>query len=338
MNTRNSNSVSRKEKALVTGAGGFIGSHLAESLVEKGYEVVCLLKPGESKKWIKSLPVKIIYGDLIDKQSLNPAVQGITYIYHLAANMGGKDKRSYIYKVNYEGTKNLVESCIESNVELKRFLFASSVAAMGSNGRPGVFNEEKIPDPSSYYGKMKLLAENYLKKMKNFIPYSTVRFPLVYGPRNFDGMYPVFKLANSGFRLMIGKSDTNVAYVKDIVRGMILVAETPVAKGRLYLLGEDKIYSTHEIINHIARAVGKKTIKIPIPYFLLYFLAFVVEIFYDLVGKYPLMPRKSLSAYLNSHWRFSMKKARDELNFMSEYALPRGLSETAEWYKKNGYL
>ena len=334
----NSNGSSTKEKVLVTGAGGFIGSHLVESLLEKGYSVVCFLKNGENNRWIKNLDVSIVHGDLTEKNSMYNPIQGVTYVYHLAANMGGKDNPDYIYKVNYEGTKNLIEVCIESNVKLKRFLYASTVATMGATGKTGIFDEKKKPNPSSYYGKMKLKAENYLEEMKKSIPYTIVRFPLVYGPRNFDGMYPVFKLANVGFQLVIGKSDTNVGYVKDIVKGMIHAAENPAATDQMFLLGEDKIYSTHEIINHIAEAVGKKTIKIPIPYFLLYFLVFVVEIFYDITGNYPLMARKSLSAYLNSNWRFSMKKAREKLGFKIEYPLPKGLKETAKWYRDNGFF
>ena len=127
----------RKKKTLVTGAGGFIGSHLVESLLARGHEVVCLLRRGENLRWIGEMGASLIYGDITKKESLFQPLQGVSNVYHLAGRMGGWDKPSYVYAVNYEGTKNLVEACIESGIKLDRFLFVSSVAVMGPHWRKG---------------------------------------------------------------------------------------------------------------------------------------------------------------------------------------------------------
>jgi nucleoside-diphosphate-sugar epimerase len=328
----------KKEKVLVTGAGGFIGSHLVESLLEKGYEVVCLLKPGENVRWIKDLDVTLIYGDLARMETLYEPIKGISYVYHLAARMGGGDKPSYIYKVNYEGSKNLIRVCIESGVKLKRFLFASSVAAVGPTGDSRVFDENDSPNPGTHYGKSKLLAENYLRETGDQIPYTIVRLPLVYGPRSLRGLYVIFKIVNSGFQLLLGKSQSNLGFVKDIVRGMILAAENPIAAGQTYFLGEDRHYDSRELFKHITAALGKKTLKIRAPYFLLYSLAFLIEKFADITGTHAPIHRNSLSAYLDSNWRFSVKKAKEEIHFKAEYPLAEGLKITANWYKAEGFL
>ena len=327
-----------KMKVLVTGGAGFIGSNMVEALIERGYDVVCLLRPGESTRWIKDMDVRLIEGDLTEKNSLFEPVKDIDYIYHLAARMGGGDNPSYVYRVNHEGSKNLIDACIESGVKLKRFLFASSVATVGPTKNSGIYDETATPNPKSVYGKTKLLTEIYLQEVKKKIPYTIVRLPLVYGPRSLRGMYSVFKIINSGYLLLTGKCDTSVGFVKDVVTGMIQAAESPVAQSQTYLIGEDKYYCTHEITRQIVKAVGKKTFKIRIPYFFLYSIVLILEKITDLMNKSPMIRRDSLSAYLNSNWRFTTKKAREELNFKARYPLPEGLKITAEWYRENGLL
>jgi nucleoside-diphosphate-sugar epimerase len=328
----------KKEKVLVTGAGGFIGSHLVESLLDKGYEVVCLLRPGEDVRWIKDLEATLIYGDLTQKKTLYEPIKGVSYVYHLAARMGGGDKISDLYAVNYEGSKNLYQACIESGVKLKRFLFASSFAAVGPSDNSRVLDEKSPPNPISHYGKSKLLAENFLRENGEKIPYTIVRLPLVYGPRSLKGLYVMFKIVNSGFELLLRKSESNLGFVKDIIKGMILSAEAPIAVGQIYFLGEDRIFNSRELFMHIADAMGKKTKKIRVPYFILYSLAFFLEIFAGITGTHTPLHRDSLSAYLGSNWRFSMKKAEKELNFKTEYPLEEGLKITSNWYKKKGVL
>ena len=252
--------------------------------------------------------------------------------------MGGGDRHSDLYRVNYEGSKNLIDTCIESGIRLKRFLFASSIATMGPTGDSRVCDETITPNPITHYGKTKLMAENYLEKVRENIPYTIVRLPLVYGPRSFNGMYSTFKTVNSGFPLLAGNSNTNVGFVKDIVKGIILSSKNPIAVGQIYILGEEKIYNSREIINHIVRVMNKNTLIIRIPYFLLYFMVFIHEKFADITKREPWIWRDSLSSYLNSNWRFSVKKAQKDLAFKAEYPLIKGLKATASWYKKNGFL
>jgi nucleoside-diphosphate-sugar epimerase len=341
MINRSDNCTEQKEKVLVTGAGGFIGSHLVESLLEKGYKVVCLLKPGEDIRWIKDLDVEFVYGDLTDKKSLYEPVRGISYVYHLAARMGGGDDASYVYAVNYDGSKNLIEACMksgESGVKLKRFLFVSSFAAVGPTGDSEVFDENTPPNPKTHYGKSKLMVEQYLEELGDKFPYSIVRLPLVYGPRSMRGLFVIFKMVKLGIQLLVGKSHTNVGFVKDIAEGMIAVAQGPAALGQVDFLGENQIYSSREIFGHIAGVLGKKTLKVRLPYFLIYGIAYCVEKLSDLTGKNPPIRSDSLSSYLNTNWRFSMSKVSDDLNFKTRYPFPRGLEVTADWYKENGFL
>lgn len=327
-----------KEKVLVTGAGGFIGSHLVEALLAKGYEVVCLVKPGENTRWIKDLDVTLVYGDLSQKDALVEAVKSVSYVYHLAAKMGGADTADYVYAVNYDGSMNLLNACMETGVNLKRFLFVSSLAAVGPTPGTLIFDEETPPSPETPYGASKLKAENDLLALGDKIPCTVVRLPLVYGPRSLRGLYVMFKTVNIGFQLLLGKNETNLGFVTDIVNGMILAAESPASIGQRYFLGEDRIYDSAELMKKIAAALGKRTLKIRIPYFVLYGMTFIVETVADLINAHTPLRRDSLASYLKTNWRFSMKKVTEELGYQTQYPLDEGLKVTADWYKKKGFL
>ena len=327
-----------KTKVLVTGVGGFIGSHLAESLIKKGYEVVGLLAPEEDSPWIKNLDATFIYGDITDKDSLYKALEGITYIYHLAALLGGSHCEK-IYQTNFEGTKNLVDVCLNLGIKIKRFLFVSSVVAMGPAQKKEIFDEEVRCKPVSDYGRSKLLAEQFLSSIKTRLPITIVRLPLVYGPRNFWGLFYLYKIINKGIRIDIGQAETNVGFVADIVSGMISASESPVAAGKTYHLGEDKIYSTNEVINIIERALGRKTVGLKIPYSLLNLTALLFELYAKITGTKPVIRRQAITDYYKyRYWRVNMSKAKREFGFEVKVPFEAGAKITADWYKKEGFI
>ncbi|MFC2161575.1 NAD-dependent epimerase/dehydratase family protein [Acidobacteriota bacterium] len=327
----------KRKKVLVTGAAGFIGSHLVEYLLTQKCEVVCLVYPGENLRWIEGLDVTLVEGNITKKEDLYTAVQGVQFIYHLAGKMGGWSSPELLYNINSKGTKLLLEVCCESNVKLERFIFASSMAVMGNTGKTEIYDESRPPNPKSDYGKSKLLAEKYLSGFNLSIPYTILRLPLVYGPRGKRGLNAFFRLANKRISILVEKTYTNVGYVEDIVKGMFLAAHSPAAVGKTYFLGENQIYNSEEIVRLIARAVGKRTIKISLPYPLLYSLAAVIEGTASLTKSHPIVRKKYLSEYLKSHWRFSIEKAAIDFNFTANFPLAEGLKLTSDWYKEHGF-
>lgn len=327
-----------KTKVLVTGVGGFIGSHLAEALIKKGYEVVGLLAPEEDSPWIKNLDAAFIYGDIADKGSLYKALEGTTYIYHLAALLGGSQGEK-IYQTNFEGTKNLVDVCLDLGIKLKRFLFSSSVAAMGPAQKKEIFDEEVRCKPVSDYGKSKLLAEQFLSSVKIRLPITIVRLPLVYGPRNFWGLFYLYKVINKRIRIDIGEAETNVGFITDIVNGMISASESPIAAGKTYHLGEDKAYSSNEVMNIIAKALGKKTVRLKIPYSLLNLTTLFFELYAKITGTKPVIQRQAITDYFKyRYWRIDMNKAKREFGFEAKVPFEAGAKITADWYKKEGFI
>lgn len=325
-----------KPKVLVTGAAGFIGSHLVETLTEKDYDVVGLITETDDSRWIKDLEATYVFGDIVDKSSLYKAVSGVRYVYHLAALLGDPNPDNY-YRINCEGTKNLVNVCLDSRAELKRFLFTSSITAMGPSGEEKL-NEESACNPDNGYSQSKLLAEKFLESKKEQLPITIVRLPLVYGPRSVTGLFPLFKMFNKGIRFNIRTTEINVGFVQDIVNGMILAAESPVALGKTYLLGEDKVYTSNEIFDTIEETLEKKTIKFKLPFPVLNFIAHILEIHAKLSGKRALIPRRNLNNYVKNRWRTDMSKAEREFGFKAEIPFETGAKITADWYKKEGFI
>lgn len=328
----------KSKTILVTGAAGFIGSHLVRELLNRGHRVVCLVRPGEDTSRIRDLDCRVHTGDLLEKSSLRDAVAGVDTIFHLAAVMGGVAPET-LFRVNYQGTKNLVEVCREQGVVPQRFLFASSVTVMGPSGKDGLLDEGAPCRPLSVYGKSKLAAEEYLASAENTLPYTIIRLPVVYGPGSDGGMYIFFKLISKGLQVNVGTLEATVCFVWDVVHGMIAAAGSPRARRETYILGEEKTYQLKQIYQTIASILGKRTITLPLPYFVLHVLSFLVEIHSKLTKSIPAMTREELTMYLKNHyWKYDTRKASRDFGFQSRHPFAEGAAITIDWYRKNGYI
>jgi len=323
---------------LVTGAAGFVGSHLVPELLRRGNRVVCLARPGENISRIQDLDCRIVYGDLTQKSSLAQAVSGADYIFHLAALLGGGTLEAFL-RVNYEGTKNLIEVCREQGVMPERFIFVSSTAVIGPSGK-NVFLDENSPcRPVSDYARSKLLTEEYLASLKNSWPYTIIRLPVVYGPGSDGGLFIFFKLLSKRIQLNIGKLESTVCFVWDVVQGMIDAAANAHACGEIYILGESKPYQFKQLCHTISSILGKRPVKVRTPYFLLYGISFFFEIYSRLTNKIPVLTRKEVAQYFKyRYWRFDTSKASRDFGFYSRYPLERGAKITIDWYRQNGYI
>ena len=246
----------RDKNILVTGGAGFIGSNLVPELLRRNNRVVCLVRPGEDVSRIKDLDCRIVYGDLLEKKTLAEAVRGAEYIFHLAALMGGVAPEA-LFRVNFEGTKNLIDVCLEQGVALERFLFASSATVMGPSGKNGLLNESSPCRPLSDYGRSKLLTEEYLLSLKNVLPYTIFRLPVVYGPGSDGGLYIFFKLLSKGLQVNVGTLEATVCFVLDAVLGMIDAAENPATCEEIYILGEENAYDLKQIYQTISSLLGQ---------------------------------------------------------------------------------
>ena len=328
MNVQNHNRV------LVTGAAGFVGSHLCETLIKKGSEVVGLIGPECDTRWIENLDMTLIRGDLTDKKSLLKAVSGINCVYHLAGMLGGS-KNEKIFKTNYEGTKNLVDACLENGTKVDRFLFVSSHAVMGPTPKDKLYNEDMECRPVSDYGKSKLLAEQYIQNIDGQLPHTIVRMPIVFGPRSFRGLFSVYQLLGKRLHFNFGKGECNVGFIQDMVDAIIEASQSQKTVGKAYFIGEKKIYSLNEIFAAIQKTVGKKAVKIKVPYFIAYLFAVSSELYAKMNGGQALLFRKD---FKYPFWRMDVSNAEKDFGFKTKVPFEEGLKITADWYRENGFL
>lgn len=328
----------KNKKVLVTGATGFLGGNLIVELVKNGNRVTCLVKPDDNIERLLKSNINIVYADITKKESLINAVDGFEYVFHLAGLLGGNNQRNF-YKVNYEGTRNLVDACLQNGGNLKRFVFASSATVMGPTTKDEILDESASCKPVTDYAKSKLMAEQYLNSLKCDFPITIIRFPVVYGPGSFGGFYNLFKLLNKQIFLDVGYGEMNVCFVQDAVEGMMQAAESENTKGKTYILGERMIYSTVIIKNMVAKALKKCPIRIIAPYFLIYAVSILFEIHGKISKQIPALTRNEVSSYLkHRYWRFNPDKAVRDFSFKICYPLEKGLVITADWYKRNGLI
>ena len=331
-------SMSENLRALVTGANGFVGSHLVEGLLQRGYQVRCLVRETSNLRWLSGLEVEYVYGDIADEDSLKGVFRGADLVFHAAGLTNAKSREEY-FRANAEGTKNLVEACLEENSKLRRFVHISSQAAVGPGGDEQPLNETAPCRPITDYGESKLEGEEIVLEHSSRLPTTIIRPPAVYGPRDTD-VLGFFKVASKGFRISFGRGESflSLVYVKDLVEGTIRAGENPKSLGQTYFIADDKVYSWKEAFNIMAKVMNKRSIPLKIPRSVVFFLAFISESFSQLLGKSAIFNTQKAREITQRYWGLDVSKAEAELGFSPKYDLKRGAAETVRWYKEQGWL
>jgi nucleoside-diphosphate-sugar epimerase len=325
-------------KALVTGATGFIGSHLVEALIQRGAQVRCLVRNERHLGWVKDLPVEFVVGNCQEKNSLKQAVKDVDHVFHLAGVTTAVNEKTY-FEVNALGTENLVQACIEDNPRLKKFIYLSSQAAAGPC-RSGEKKKASDPcEPVSPYGRSKLLGEDLALSHSHELPLLILRPCAVYGPRD-KGFYELFKCLSKGIKPCLTDHDQHISmcYVQDLVRAILLAAETQTESGEILFLSDGQDYRMEEVGDIFAQAMGISALQLPLPKQLLFGLAFLAECISRVSGKPSIMSRGKVEEMIQKNWLCDITKARALLGFEPRISLARGAKLAVDWYKKENWL
>ncbi len=323
----------------VTGATGFIGSHLVDELLKKNYKIICLVRKTSNLRWLEGKPVEYVYGGLFSNDVIADAVKNVDYVYHIAGVTFAKTKPEY-FKGNSDATKNLLEVCYKTNPGLKRFLFVSSQTVVGpSFGKDHPVDEETPYHPITTYGRSKMEAEKavigYFDKMKCTV----VRAPAVYGPRD-AAILEYFKAMSMGLQALIGFKEKLVSLINgiDLAEGIILAAEAEAAISQIYFITSEKFYSWKEVGELTARLVGKKNIRIKIPHFAVYTIGAFAQFFSMFQKKPAVLNIEKCKDLTRQYWTCSPEKAKRELGFKETLGLEKGFKQTIDWYRKEGWI
>ena len=325
--------------ALVTGGTGFIGSHLIELLLEKGYQVRCLAK---DRMYADSFPkesVELLIGDVCDSLPWESVFDGVEYIFHLAGVTRARKKDEY-FRGNHHATKHFLNACKQHGRAIKKFIYVSSLAVAGPsrNGQP--VDEDTPCLPISAYGWSKLLAELEISRCRKDFPTVVLRPSAVYGPRERD-FYTYMKMVKRGFRVLIGGKETlfSLMHVHDLVNGIVLAAENPNSTGKTYYLGSEMPLSSGELGETLADVMGEKPpLRIPVPLWATYAAAWISQSIAVVTNRPVYLNVQKVKEVMQSVWSCSIAKAKGELGFMPKVGLREGLNWTYAWYAQHGWL
>jgi dihydroflavonol-4-reductase len=325
-------------RALVTGATGFVGSHLVEELVAMGHSVRVLVRPTSDMRWIGGLDIECRLGDVIGADSLDKAVEGMDWVFHVAGVTKARGLESYM-RANALGTFNVLKACAGRDSPPRRVVVLSSLAAWGPSW-PSCPRQETEPcSPVSHYGLSKARAEDLACSFASSIPLVILRPPAVYGPRDRD-VLAFFRMVKRGLFVRIGGDERYVCmiHVKDLVQGILLAATAQVPSGSIYSLSDGKVHTWTEVAEIMGQIMGVSVTTVKVPLSLAWVAALVSEVSAALLGLPPLYNREKLREMLQPGWTCSIDRSRAELGFEPRIPLEEGLKETYLWYRDMKWL
>ena len=259
------------ERVLVTGATGFIGSHLVRELVKAGASVTCLVRPTSDISQYKDLNLSFTQGDILQRDTLTDPTSNADVVFHLVAAQESFDPQDY-YNLNVGGTRNLVEACAEQDSP-PVFIHVSSLAAAGPSPDGEPRNEKDPPSPISHYGRSKLAGEEVLRAWAHKVPITIIRPPMVFGERDKD-MYQMFQWIKYGLHLIPTPRGScySLIHAADLSNGLLRAARDgeridgataldPSGKG-LYYFAYKHHPSYGELGKIIARSLGRSTVRL----------------------------------------------------------------------------
>lgn len=321
----------------VTGATGFIGSHLAECLCARGHEVTCLVRDPARARWLEGAPVRVVRGDLDAPGALAALVTGQEVVVHAAGLTKARSLEDYV-RVNVDGTGRLLAAAIAHAPRLGRFVFFSSQAAMGPSEEGVPLGEDAPQRPVSDYGRSKSLAEKLLREQAGSIPVTIIRPPVVFGPREKD-VLAYFRLVNSGLMPYLGgKRVLSIVYAANLVHGVALAIERPLGGMRSYFFTDGADLEWKGLLCTIARALGKKPLRIRVPLPAAAAVAAVSSALAGLAGKPSLLNPGMIAEMRHPINTVSDQRARTELGYRPLVTTEQGVEQTVRWYRDNGWL
>jgi len=260
------------------------------------------------------------------------------YIIHNAGVTKTKKKEDF-NRVNCLNTRNFIEALIAAEMVPEKFIYMSSLAAFGPGnpvtGQPVRLND--TPKPIELYGFSKLEAEKYITGLSGF-PWLIFRPTGVYGPRETD-YFVFFQTINRGLEPYIGfkKQVLTFIYVRDLVRLVFDALKSPhVRKG--YFVADGNEYPSELFAEITKKILGKKTVRITIPEFLVKLIAVSGEKIAGLWGAVPTLNSDKYNVLSSTNWRCDVEPLRTDFNFKAEYDLEKGVSEAIAWYRQEGWL
>jgi len=321
-------------RAVVTGAAGFVGSHLVERLLDRGDEVVAIERPRAQRGWLKGLDLEFHTCGLDDPSRLGTLVKGADVVFHLAALTEARTPAE-CYAVNTRGTANVVRAAAAVGSSPPRLVFMSSLAAVGPSRPDTMLDGDSIPMPLSHYGRSKLQAEAVIHAYADRVPAVICRFPAVYGPRD-RVVLKLFRMVTHGFALTVGPWGRKVSLVHavDAVNGLIAAAESPCAPGRTYYLAHPVPTTWGDFVGAVGASLGRDPLRVSLPVGAARVVAVAAEVAARMRRQAAVLNRDRVREIAQACWVCDTRSATIDLGFLPRFPLQRGVDDTASWLRR----
>jgi nucleoside-diphosphate-sugar epimerase len=329
------------KKILITGANGFIGSFLVEEALRRNYDVYAGVREGSNREYLSDSRINFFEMDYSSSEALRDKFSDapkFDFIIHNAGLTKAVKKSDYL-TVNFEYTKNIIDSLVSQNKVPEKFIYMSSLAAFGpaDESELSMVKLTDTPRPVTSYGRSKLESEKYLMGMEDF-PYLIIRPTAVYGPREKE-LYTFFKLINRNMEPYIGlkKQYLTFIYIKDLAKAVFHATESD-AVNKAYFVSDGGSYDSKTLGKIIKTQLHKKTLTFNIPVGLARFVAFMAEKTNNLTGKLSVLNLEKMNELESVNWKCDIQPLTNETGFLADYDLNDGITETIAWYKKANWL
>jgi len=329
------------KKALVTGAAGFIGSHVVRELLEDNVEVRALVRPGESLQNIDGLEIEIIEGDLLDQNAVARALQGVDTLFHLAAiyAIWMKDWRP-IYEVNLQGARNILWAALKAGIH--KVVYTSSIAALGITPGRAVSNEEtpfNQYDLGNHYVLTKYLSQQEaLGFAQNGLDLVVVNPGFPFGANDIaptpTGQI-IIDIVKGLNRFAFG-GGFNIVDVRDVARGHVLAARKG-RTGEKYVLGNVNI-TMPEFMRLVNRISGKPhRLFVKFPSVFLQFVTVFLKYWSDHISRHPPLSTPPEIRYASQYLFFEHTKAKTELG-LDFTPIEDSIARAIAWFREYKYI
>ena len=326
-------------RILLTGASGFVGSHILDELRETDLDVSILLRQTSDTRFIQHHVdggATVRYSTLDDADALARAMEGVEGVVHCAGKTKALGKREYD-RVNKVGTRNVVRAAAQTGT-LRHFLFVSSLAVSGPGTTAHPARETDRPNPITVYGRSKLAGEEIVTR-ECPAPWTILRPAAVYGPRDRDFL-PLFRAARRGIVPLPGggRQVMSLVYGRDVAAAVKRCLGHKEAFGKIYNVAAEPPCAAAEFARTLARAEGTRVRTISVPGPVLYTACIAQEWVSRWRRRPHILNRQKWAELRAPGWVCATDRMAKDLGFTASTPLEDGIALTAAWYKEQGWL
>jgi nucleoside-diphosphate-sugar epimerase len=325
-------------RVLLTGATGFVGSHIVDRLMARNIPTAVLLRPTSNKRFIEPhLPrLEVRLGSITEPPSLEPALRNITHVIHCAGCTKAL-RLSGFHEINHIGARHVVEAINQLPGQVQRLVHISSLAAGGPATADRPAREDDAPCPVSEYGRSKLAGEQEALRCKAEV--AVLRPPAVLGPRD-DGFLTLFQAVKAHIRPHLGGKRLALSFVfaKDLAEVTVACLTHPAAAGKTFYVASPAAIRAHALADEIARQMKTWTLLLPLPAAALWPVCVAQELVSRLTGRPNVLSRQKYDELCVAGWVCDPTRLRRELGLVCATKLEDGIAETLAWYRQHRWL